>query len=161
LNDYVLKKYNFASMYKIEHDSNILFSGIIKILGGVAIDRSNDRQAVKGILEIINKVKNGQNYMIYPEGTRSHSKKLNEYHAGSFKVFQKTESSLVVIAIDGADKKGCFIPLIPTHLYFEIVDVFDSDEMRKMPTVELAAEVKNITEKALHDARKDNWFLKE
>jgi hypothetical protein len=30
-----------------------------------------------------------------------------------------------------------------------------------MPTVELAAEVKNITEKALHDARKDNWFLKE
>lgn len=154
LNDAILKEFNFASMYKIEHNNNPLFKGLVKALGGVAIDRTNDRQAAQGVIEIIKKVRSGTNFMIYPEGTRSRGLKLKNYHAGSFKVIQKTNATMAIIVIDGCYKKSCFIPLFPTHLYFEVVDVVDSESIKLLPTKELAEMVQNKAQAALDDARR-------
>lgn len=151
--DLVLKSYPRGSMYKIEHTKNPIISGMVKALGGVPIDRSDDRSAVKSVLTIINEVKNGVNFMIYPEGTRSRGITLNDYHAGSFKIAQKSGAPLVVLAIDGAYKKSCAIPFFRTNIYVEIVDVYENEKICSMPTVELSKLVFEQTKKALEIAR--------
>lgn len=153
--DNVLKNHKRASMYKIEHTKNPLISGMVKSLGGVAIDRNNDRQAALGVIEIIKEVKTGVNFMIYPEGTRSKGVGMNDYHAGSFKVAQKSGASLVALALDGAYKKGCFIPFIPVHVYVGVVKVMTNEEVNLYNTNDLAKEIHDLTLEKINTARKE------
>ena len=161
LYDLVLKDYPRGSMYKKEHNTNPIFGGMVKGLGGVEIDRDNDRAAIKSIMEITKRVNDGVNFMIYPEGTRSKDGNIGEYHPGSFRIVEKAkDAKLAILAI----KYSSFIPIsfifFPRHVYIELVDVLDKEDFNDKTTVELAKEVEERTKQALEDAKRKYRYLR-
>lgn len=151
----VLKEFPHATMYKKVIETYPLASGMAKALGGLSIEREDDRQALKVILKIINEVKKGVNFLIFPEGTRSKGTRLHPYKAGSFKVAQKAEVPAVILAIDGAYRLKMSIPFLPTRIYLNVVDVMVPEEWKDKNTQEMASYAQMMVEQDIQEARKN------
>lgn len=85
---------------KKEAENWILIKHIIRMLDGIYMDRSD----IKASLEVINtmseKVKQGRNFVIFAEGTRSKDgNKLQEFKAGTFKSALKANCPIVPVAL--------------------------------------------------------------
>ena len=61
------------------------------------LDRSNTRAALKAILSGIDYIKNGTSLVIFPEGTRNKGDGVLEFHAGSFKLAEKSGCLIVPV----------------------------------------------------------------
>lgn len=87
------------------------------------LDRDNAREGLKTILEAIRRVKEEQHdVLIYPEGTRSKSRTMNEFHKGSFKISQKAGVPIVPMVVNDAykvfEETYRVKPDVPVHLKF-------------------------------------------
>lgn len=149
----ILKKWPHATMYKKIIDTYPLASGMARALGGVAIDRDDDKQALKVILTIIKEVNEGVNFLVFPEGTRAKEGHLNPYKAGSFKIVQKTKTPAVLIALDGTFKKMMTFPFIPTFIYFNVVDVMYPSDWSDKSTNEMAEYACKVVQEDINKAR--------
>ena len=74
----------------------------ISMLGGLYIDRKNIRKAVKTINLGIEKLQNGWNMLIFPEGTRSKGRGLLPFRSGAVKLATNSLAPIVPIAITGS-----------------------------------------------------------
>ena len=64
------------------------------------IDRDDVRQSMKVIMAVSEEVKNGRNYLIFPEGTRSkNGNQVGEFKGGSFKAATKAKCPIVPVAL--------------------------------------------------------------
>lgn len=108
--------------------------------GFLAIDREDDRKALKSILTAANYIKSGIcSICIYPEGTRSRDGKLLPFHAGSFKIAQRAKSPLVIACSYGTEKVGQNLKrLRPSKLRLDILEVLDAERVQQMSSGELA-----------------------
>ena len=113
-------------------------------IGSVAIDRENDRQALKDILQAADYIKRGLCSMcIYPEGTRSKDAELLPFHAGSFKLAQKAGVGIAVAAVDGTEKvKNRLFRKTKVHL--AILDFIPAEKVKEMKATELADYSRNM-----------------
>ena len=106
------------------------------------IDRENARNAVATINAAADYLKNDVvSIGIYPEGTRSKSVRMGEFHAGSFKIAQKAGVPLVVATVSGTEKVSKRV-LKGTQVYVDIIAVIPPEEVCAEKTVELAGRVK-------------------
>lgn len=90
----------FGVVIKKEAADIILVKQVLRLLKGLAMDRKDTRSAIKIINQITEEVKNGRNYLIFPEGTRS--KKGNEildFKAGTFKSAVNAKCPIVPVAL--------------------------------------------------------------
>lgn len=90
----------FGIVIKKEAYHIILIKQVIDVLRGLTLDREDPRDAMRVIKEIIAAVKNGRNYVIFPEGTRS--KKENEildFKPGTFKCAVNAKCPIVPVAL--------------------------------------------------------------
>lgn len=120
---------------------------IIACTHSFAMDREDIKQSMEVIVNVIKEVKNGRNYLIFPEGTRSRlGNKLLEFHGGSFKCAIKAKCPVVPIAfIDSfkvLDQKGCK----PVSVQIHYLEPIFYEEYKDMNTVELAALVRGRIE---------------
>lgn len=108
--------------------------------GFLAIDRENDRNALKTIITAANYLKNDIcSICIYPEGTRSRDGKLLPFHAGSFKIAHKAKAPIVVVCTHGTDKQGENLrKLKTTHIHLDILEFIDVQRVESMSSTELA-----------------------
>lgn len=108
--------------------------------GFLAIDRENDRKALKTILAAAGYIKKGIcSVAIYPEGTRSRNGELLPFHAGSFKIAQKASAPVVVVCTSGTEKQGENLKkLRKTHIRLDILELIDPERVQSMSSVELA-----------------------
>jgi 1-acyl-sn-glycerol-3-phosphate acyltransferase len=74
----------------------------IYILGGLFIDRKNIRNALKTINKGIQKIKDGNGMLIFPEGTRSKGRGLLPFKSGAIKLATHSLAPIVPIAITGS-----------------------------------------------------------
>lgn len=72
----------------------------------VTIDRDNVREGMKAINQAVNNIKDGYNFTIFPEGTRSKDGKIHEFKRGSIKIATKSKAPIVPVAIKGTS--ACF-----------------------------------------------------
>jgi 1-acyl-sn-glycerol-3-phosphate acyltransferase len=70
--------------------------------GYIAIDRDNPRQAAKSIIVAANVIRGGVNAIAFPEGTRSRTGALGEFHSGVFALALRTGVPLIPISVDGS-----------------------------------------------------------
>ncbi|MBQ7916971.1 MAG: 1-acyl-sn-glycerol-3-phosphate acyltransferase, partial [Firmicutes bacterium] len=125
--------------------SNIPFlKQIIACTKSFALDRENARQAVGVFASVINEVKKGRNYLIFPEGTRSRNGNvMGEFHHGSFKCALRVKCPIVPVALIDSfrvlDEKGCKPVTVQLHYLQPIMP----EEYEGMKTVELAELVKS------------------
>ena len=156
----VLHKIPHGTMYKESISKFQLASGMAKALGGVSINRSDDRSAMKSIIQIIKEINNGVNFFIFPEGTRSRGIGMHHFKAGSFKIMHKTNAKLVLCAIDGSYRKRLSIPFLYTPVYIKIVEVMTSEECLQSSTKELASFFELRVKEAIEGIRKEHKHMK-
>lgn len=79
------------------------------------LDRVDIKEALKTILEGIDKVRSGISVWIFPEGTRNENEDMAEllmFHEGSLKIAQKSGCPVIPVAITGT------APIFENHLPF-------------------------------------------
>ena len=134
-----LDRHNIAFVSKPENLRIPLLGDIAYALGYLAIDRENDRAALKTILQAADYLKRGVCSMgIYPEGTRNRGEGLLPFHPGSFKIAQRANVPLVIAVTRGTERLHRRLFLRPTKVELEILEVVPAERVKAMSTRELA-----------------------
>ncbi len=76
----------------------------LKYLDSELIDRGNPRQTVSVIRNVMEKLKNGVHFFIFPEGTRSPDGRLQPFKPRSLEIAFKMKVPILPVAIYGNDK---------------------------------------------------------
>ncbi len=79
-----------------------LVSSWMRRLHCVVLDRENLRQSVQAIAQGVRDLKAGRSLVVFPEGTRSKSGRLQRFKEGSFKLAIRSQSVVVPLTIDGS-----------------------------------------------------------
>ena len=110
------------------------------------INRENDREALKTILNCIQTIKEDRSSIaVFPEGYVSLDGKLRHFRSGVFKIAQKANVPVVVCTL-----RGCkdVLPNIKkckaSHVHMHLVDVLSAEEVHATNTVELAEKVYDL-----------------
>ena len=120
------------------------------------MDRDDIRQSMQVIQATIKEVKNGRNYLIFPEGTRSKKgSEMLEFHSGSFKCATKAKCPILPVAFIDCfkvlDQKGCK----PVNIQVHYLEPIQYEEYKDMNTVELATMVHDRIEAVIKEYAKD------
>ena len=118
----------------------------------VTIDRDNIREGMKAINQAVNNIKDGYNFTIFPEGTRSKDGKIHEFKKGSVKIATKSKAPIVPVAIKGTsacfeDSKE-FVPGKVKVIFGEAIETENiSREVEKELMLRVEESVRNLYEK--------------
>lgn len=89
-----------VTVMKKEIKDTILLKQVITILQAEVIDRDDIRQSMKVIMNMTRRVKTGENFIIFAEGTRSRQgNSLLEFKGGSFKSAMKAKCPIIPVAL--------------------------------------------------------------
>ena len=133
----------FAFVMKKEAANIILLKQVRKALGALTIDREDLRQSMKVIQKMAEEVKQGRNFIIFPEGTRSRQGNYTlEFKGGSFKSAMKARCPIVPCALIDS-----FIPFDENSIRPVTVKIFYLkpmyyEEYKDMKTTQIAEEVR-------------------
>ena len=140
----------FSFVAKKEASNIILLKQVIRALGAYPMDREDLKQSMKVINAVVEDVKNGKNFLIFPEGTGSRmGNKLLEFKGGSFKSATKVKCPIVPCALIDSFKpfdENNIHPVAVTVIYMKPIYY---DEYKGMKTVEIAEEVKKRIESTI------------
>ncbi|MDY3251006.1 MAG: lysophospholipid acyltransferase family protein [Candidatus Choladocola sp.] len=126
---------------------------VFACLGALSIDRSDARQGMKVILQMAEEVKQGRNYLIFAEGTRSRNgNQLLDFKGGSFKSAMKAKCPVVPVALIDSYKAFDTGSVAKQTVQVHFLEPIPYEEYQGMKTVELAAEVKARIETKIAEA---------
>lgn len=120
----------------------IIGSFLVKIRGQF-LDRNDDRQALRLILNCIRMIQNDEASIgVFPEGTRSRDGKVHEFRPGVFKIAQKANVPIVVCTINGTGPLFHNLKkLKPTPVQLHVVEVIPAAELKGKTTHDIAHRV--------------------
>lgn len=139
-----------AFVIKKEAKDIILLKQAVGATGSLSMDREDLRQSMQVINQVADEVKNGRNYVIFAEGTRSKlGNKLQDFKGGSFKAAQKAKCPIVPCALINS-----FVPFDEPslrHITVKLIYLKPMyyEEYKGMKTNEIAEEVKRRIEEAI------------
>ena len=116
---------------------------VMQCTNSFAMDREDVRQSLTVIQAVIQEVKKGRNYLIFPEGTRSKTgNTMGEFHGGSFRCAVKAKCPIVPVAFVNSfavlDQKGSK----PLTVHISYLEPIPYEAYADLNTTELAALVK-------------------
>lgn len=144
--------YPFRPVAKKELGNIILVKQVMKLLKGVLLDREDIRSSLEIMKNIAEQVKEGQNYLIFAEGTRSHNgNQLLPFKGGSFKSAVKAHCPIVPVALINS-----FRPFDLSSIHKEIVQLHFMDpiyyeEYAGLKTTELAEIVQHRIQEKINE----------
>lgn len=144
----------YAVVFKIEVENIILLKQIKEALHYLPMDRSDLKQSMKVILEVVKRVKAGENFLIFAEGTRS--KKGNEiqtFKAGAFKSATKSKAPIVPVALLNSFEPFDSHSLKPVTVQIHYLQPMYYEEYAGMSTTEIALEVERRIREAIQAQR--------
>lgn len=123
---------------------------IISCTKSFPMDRDDVRQSLTVIQNVTEEVKNGRNYIIFPEGTRSkNGNRMGEFHGGSFRCALKAKCPIIPIALVDCfkvlDQKG----IAPLSVQLHYLPAIPYEEFAHLKATEVAALVKERIEEAI------------
>jgi 1-acyl-sn-glycerol-3-phosphate acyltransferase len=95
---------NFKWILKKELLKIPIFGKALQAARYISIDRDNAREALNGIKNAAAMLDQGVSVAVFPEGTRSHDGKLNEFKRGAFILSTKTKRPILPVSLDGSYK---------------------------------------------------------
>ena len=105
----------------------------------VAIDRSNLRASVKIIRQATKEMKEGRNYVIFPEGTRCRKQnEMLEFKGGTFKSVIDAQKPIVPIALIDCYKVFDNNTIAPVDAQIHYLKPIEYDEYKDMNSTEVA-----------------------
>lgn len=119
------------------------------------IDRENDREAAKTIIEAIRLIKEDKTSIaLFPEGYTSKDDELLPLRSGSLKIAVKAKVPLVVCVIDGTKNMAKSLFIKHSTVHFRLLDVIYPQDFEGMKTTELGDIIYEKMQNALKDIRK-------
>ena len=136
--------------YKKELKNVPILKQIFACTKSFAMDREDVRQSLTVIQAVTQEVKNGRNYVIFPEGTRSKlGNQMLDFHGGSFRCAVKAKCPVIPMAfIDSfkvLDEKGSK----PVSVQIHYLQPIEYEEYKDMKAAELATLVKQRIQEVL------------
>lgn len=146
---WALRKYGLEFISKPENLRLPMVGPFLHKAGFLAIDRENDRAALRTILAAAERIKSGAaSVAVYPEGTRSHGEGMLPFRNGVFKIAQKARAPIVVVAVRGADRVAKRAPWRATDVYLEVCGVLDAETVARHKTNEIGEVVQECINSA-------------
>lgn len=129
---------------------------VFQCLKALSIDRDDVRQGMKVILQVAEEVKNGRNYLIFPEGTRSKDpNNVHEFKGGSFKSATKAKCPIVPVALIDSYKSFDTNSIKKLTVQVHFLEPILYEEYKDMKTVEIASMVRKRIEDTIQEYEKN------
>lgn len=142
----------FSFVIKKEASNIILLKQVVKALEGIPMDRGDIKQSMQVILQMTEKVKQGRNFLIFPEGTRSKlGNRLLPFKGGTFKSAVKAKCPIVPCALIDSFRPFDEKSIKPVTVKVIYLPPMYYNEYAEMKTTEIAAEVKKRIEAAIFE----------
>lgn len=123
-------------------------------LHSLPIDRENNREAIKTIIEAARLLKEDKASVgLFPEGYVSKSCELLPLRNGSLKIAYKANVPIVVCVINNTRSIPKRMFLRHTDIEFRVLSVISPEEYKDMPTVELGDRIYGEMKSALAEIR--------
>ena len=140
-----------AFISKKENDKKPIIGPFLHRIMCQPVNRENDREALKTILNCIRLLKEDQvSIGVFPEGRIYPDKKLHTFRSGVFKVAQKTQVPIMVCTLQNTQYAlGNAMKLKPTEIHMHLVDVLYPEDYAGMTTVDLGNRIYEMMAKDL------------
>ena len=116
------------------------------------MDREDIRQSLQVIMQVAKEVKEGRNYIIFPEGTRSkNGNTVGEFKGGSFKAATKAKCPIVPVALINAFKPFDTNSIEQVKVQVHFLEPLYYEDYKEMKTTEIAQVVQNRIQKIIYD----------
>lgn len=129
-----------AFISKRENDKKFIVGPLLHMIGCQAINRENDREALKTILRCIQIIKEDEaSIAVFPEGYTSLDGLLHPFRSGVFKIAQKAKVPIVVCTLQNTQKAfHNAARLKPTDIQLHLLEVIPASELEGVTTVDIA-----------------------
>ena len=137
------RKSQLAFIGKRETHDMFLVGQLMHRILSQFINRENDREALKTILNCIRIIKEDEaSIAVFPEGYIKPDRKLHHFRSGVFKIAMKTNVPIVVCTLTGTvDIFKNLFKLKPTDVELHLLKVIQPEEYAGMTTVELGDQI--------------------
>ena len=134
---------NFSVVIKKEVANIPFLKQVFTLMEAIPIDRGDIKQSMQVILQVIKGVKEGKNYLIFAEGTRSKQGNIpGEFKGGSFKAATKPGCPIVPVALIDSYKPFDTGTTKMTTVKVRFLPPIYQEEYKDMNTTQIAEEVK-------------------
>ena len=141
----------FTVVMKKEVADVFLVKQIRRFLRAQAIDREDVRGSVQVIRQMTKEVKEGRNYVIFAEGTRSkHQNQVQEFKGGSFKSAINARCPIVPVALIDSFKPFDTHSTEPVTVQVYFLPPLYYEDYRDMKSLEIAALVRRRVEETIN-----------
>ena len=128
---------------------------VFAIMKAKIMDREDVRQSLQVILDVTQEVKNGRNYLIFPEGTRSRrGNQVGDFKGGSFKCAVKAKAPIVPVALLNAFEPFDRNSIAPVTVLVHFLEPIPYEVYQSMKTTEIAEIVKTRIEETIAEYEK-------
>lgn len=128
---------------------------VFAIMKAKIMDREDVRQSLQVILDVTQEVKNGRNYLIFPEGTRSRrGNQVGDFKGGSFKCAVKAKAPIVPVALLNAFEPFDRNSIAPVTVQVHFLEPIPYEAYQSMKTTEIAEIVKTRIEETIAEYEK-------
>jgi len=142
----------FSFVIKKEASNIILLKQVIAALKAISIDREDIRQSMQVIKQLTREVKNGKNFLIFAEGTRSKlGNKLLPFKGGTFKSAVNAQCPIVPCALIDSFKPFDESSTAPVTVKLIYLSPIYYEEYAGLKTPEIAEMVKGRIEAAIEE----------
>ena len=115
------------------------------------MDREDIRQSMQVIMNVANDVKNGKNFLIFPEGTRSkNGNVIGEFKGGSFKAATKARCPIVPVALIDSFKPFDTNTISQVTVQVHFMEPLYYEDYKGMKSQEIARLVEERIQTAIH-----------
>ena len=137
---YAMPGRQLAFVAKQEVRDMFIVGPMLHKLLGQFINRENDREALKTILNCIRLLKEDKaSIAVFPEGGIHDDRKFHHFRPGVFKIAQKAKVPIVVCTMKNTRVLGHNIThLKPTTVELSVLTVIGPEELEGVPTTEIA-----------------------
>ena len=142
----------FGVVIKKEAVNIILIKQVVRFLRGISMDREDIRSSMQVINQMTEEVKQGRNYVIFPEGTRSKlGNTLLEFKAGTFKSAVNAKCPIVPVALIDSYKPFDQQSIKSTSVQVHYLKPIEYEEYKGMKTKEIAAMVQERIQSTINE----------
>ena len=146
----------FTVVMKKEVENTILLKQVRILLKGQCMDRDDIRASLKVINQMTKEVKEGRNYLIFPEGTRSRNgNHLLDFKGGSFKSAVNAKCPIVPVAVIDSYKAFDTSSIKKLTVQIHYLKPLYYEDYKGMKTTEIAALVKERIEEIMREYASD------
>lgn len=145
----------FAVVMKKEIKNVPFLKQVFACMKAYAIDREDVKQAMQVILQVTKDVKQGRNFLIFAEGTRSRKQnELLDFKGGSFKAATKAQCPIVPVALLDSYRSFDTSSIEKLTVQVHFLPPICYEEYKDMKTTEIAAMVKHRIEEKIQEQEK-------